>query len=341
MKYKKMAEGGVADEGFDPEKQSLLNDWLAKDVGQRPGGNPAPQAPAPAVPEATDAHLTEESNDADTEKVADAHPGTQPDELTPYLKNEEAKVDKWGPEQEAAVMQHLLKSESSPGMALAKGAAGLGDAIMQGVARAGPGNFLSTMENREQNINKTVGELTPRLREANLKGMEIKEGLEGQSPKTPLGAANLPALRAVGGAYGMTPAQVDALAKSNPKAAMQMLEKYGEFASGKMKASIEQEMKMLEIQLQGKIAEGNQAIARQGKATEEQRTKTEAAKGLHDRGFMDKVFGLIPGTSANKATKALEGQLTGPAVGPQGAEVDKDGKHYVWVPETGKYHRTK
>lgn len=307
MKPKKMADGGVADD-FDPEKDSAVNKMLTDTFAQRPGGDPTVAPATDDTPSAADTHLTPAENDFDEDKIVDSHPGVQPSELTKYLKSEESKVDQYGPEQERAVMESLLKSHGSPGASLAKGAAGFADAVMQGVAEAGQGNFLNSIEQNEAKNDKLVSELTPRLREANLKGMGIKEGLEEQSPETPLGSANLPALRAIGSAYGLTPDQVGALAKSNPKAAMAMLDKYGEFASQKMKNQIEQEMKMLEIQLQASIAKGNQDIARMGRQTEKEKTQQEAQKTLAGRGLWRRLVDTVTG---NKAVKQLEGQAGG------------------------------
>lgn len=184
------------------------------------------------------------------ERTEDSHPGLQPDDLTNYIKDQEKQVDAWGPDKQAALMQHLQQGYKSPGNIIAKGGATLADAIMQGVSRAGSGGNLSAIDQREQQNLQRAQEMGKSLNEQNLSGLKEKQALEAQSPATPLGGANLPAIKAVASMYKMSPDQVQALMKSNPQTALKLLDQVGQFATGQMKAEIEQQMKLLEIQIQ-------------------------------------------------------------------------------------------
>lgn len=207
------------------------------------------------------------------DKIADSHPGVQPGALDQYIQGQEKQVDAFGPEKQAALMQHLQQGYKSPGNLLAKGGATLADAIMQGVARAGSSGNLAAINEREKaNLDRTA-ELGKSLQEQNLKVGERKQGLEELSPNTPLGASGLPIMQAVAKMYGMPPEAGEALAKSNPQAAMRMLEKVGEFATGRMKTEIEQQLKLLEIQVQSRLGQ-------QGKDIEAARARQEAAKAI-------------------------------------------------------------
>lgn len=274
---------------LDPEKSDLVNQWLAQNMAQRPGGapiagpSPAPEGGSPPPPtamaQAGESAAMSGSRDPDG-KIADSHPGLKTDELTPYLKGQEKQVDTFGPAQQAALMTHLQQAYKSPGNILAKGGATLADAIMQGVARAGSsGNLAAINERENQNLNRAA-EMGKSLQAQNLEGLKAKQGLEELSPKTPLGGANEPAIQAVASMYKMEPAQVQALMKSNPQVALKLLDQVGQFASGQLKANIEEQMKLLEIQVQQANAQAMQGIARQGKEIEAQKTKQEAAKAI-------------------------------------------------------------
>lgn len=249
------------------------------------GGNPPP----PPTDMAGSGEQAAMSGQDSNEKIADSHPGLQPGALDQYIQGQESQVDRWGPEKQAALMEHLQKSYKSPGAILAKGGATLADAIMQGVARAGnPGNLAAINEREDKTLNRAA-EMGKSLQEQNLAGIKEKEGLESQSPNTALGGANLPAIQAVARMYKMEPAQVQAMMKSNPQTALKLLDQVGQFATGQMKAQIEQTMKLLEIQVQQSNAQAMQGIAREGKQTEAQKVKQEGLKEVANHPFLHPV----------------------------------------------------
>lgn len=214
-------------------------------------------------------------NDASNEKVVDSHPGTQPDELAPHLKAREAQVDKFGPEQEAQVMDSLRKGYQKPGFLASEGAAGLGDAIMQGVARAGSGNFLNTVErNKEQQLTQVPQEMK-QLREGNLQGMKEKMALQQLNPNSTLNNIMKPGLKAGFQAAfpNMTPEQLETIS-SNPQLAEKLMPQLVEAE----KAKGELAMKQLMLETQRETVRGNQALTSQARQNEEKRTQIEALK---------------------------------------------------------------
>lgn len=293
-----MAFGG---DPLDPEKDKGLQDWLAKNMG------PAPQIDeTPAAPTAFEADKTTDSNDAGNEKVESSHPGLQSDELTPYLKGQEAQLDKWNPDKEAAVMQHLQEGYKKPGFLLAEGAAGLGDAIMQGVARAGSGNFLNTVEKNKENAIKNASDQLTHLDESNLKHMGVKQGLEAMRPGSALNKSATPVLEATLKAMGIPEADIPKFL-SNPNEARKAIETLKEVIPAKDKVKIENELKIIELRMQeANLAQTHKERSTQ-QALEEKKNEGEAAKTLANRGVWRRLTDKISG---NPATKVLESQLS-------------------------------
>lgn len=238
----------------DEQQAKLMKFLQPQEAGQiGPSVVPAESVPQETssddTADAKDTHLTPEVNDSTDGKIVDSHPGVQPEELTPYLKNQEVQSDRWGPDKEAAVMDRITKGYKSPGFIASEGLAGLGDAIMQGVARAGSGNFLNNIQrNKEANINN-ARETSKSLDESNLKHLAEKRGLEGMSSKTPLGASETPMLSAVLQKMGYPPDKIEGMLK-NPMAAKAALGPMADIFSATMKAQLEAELKKMELGMQ-------------------------------------------------------------------------------------------
>lgn len=287
---------------LDPEKEKKVNDWLTMTRGKGSSfpdvSGSGPQFNTPDLPNASDdgdewmklsknirsegpgpndPGQTSDSNDADNEKVVTSHPGTQPDELAPYLKSQEAQVDKFGPDQEAQVMQHLQEGYKKPGFIASEGLAGLGDAIMQGVARAGPGQALGTIERNKENQMTQVPAEMQKLREGNLQGMKQKMALQQLNPNSTLNNIMKPGLKAGFQAAfpNMTPEQLETIS-SNPQLAERLMPQLVEAE----KAKAENEFKKLNLQLMAKNSEATQALTARERETEAKRAQDESDKAI-------------------------------------------------------------
>lgn len=255
-------------------------------------------------PGPNDPGQTPDSNDADNEKVVTSHPGTQPDELAPYLKSQEVQVDKFGPDQEAQVMQHLQEGYKKPGFIASEGLAGLGDAIMQGVARAGPGQALGTIERNKENQMTQVPAEMQKLREGNLQGMKEKMALQQMNPKSALSQAAAPVLEATLTAMGIPKDQLQKFL-SNPAEARRAIDVLKEVIPAKDKVKIENELKLMELKFQEQNATANRAVAEEGRQNEATKTKQDALKELANMKWYNRV--LHPGISgALKQQAGLE-----------------------------------
>jgi hypothetical protein len=124
-------------------------------------------------------------------KVGNSHPGLTPDEIKTYLDQQKGQIDKYGPDAEAAVMDDIRKRAHSGWNIAAHGMAGLSDAIMQGVARAGSGQAEARLNEREENEARNRLNMAQHEQTANLEDVKAKQGLDQMDANSPLGRAML------------------------------------------------------------------------------------------------------------------------------------------------------
>jgi hypothetical protein len=301
---------------LDPDQLQQLYKFIqppamAQGMAMQNAGAPSTPPAGGAPPPPTDiaqAGETATKGDQDTDtKIADSHPGLAPGALDSYIQGQEKGVDKFGPDKQAAVMDMIAKQNNSLGNRIGRGGSAFADAIMQGVARAGNPGFLKSYDDRQKTLADRAIEGGKSLNEQQQTGLKEKQGLEEMSPATPLGASNLPMLQSVAKMYGMSPSAVASLAKTNPKTAIDMLNKVGEFATGKMKAEVEQELKILEIQVQQANAQAMQGIARSGKDIEAKKEQTEKDKAILGAGSPLNPFNPVTHQQKKAALSDLGG----------------------------------
>lgn len=219
---KKMANGGIVG---DDDQDKKVNDYILSEFQPKPiptltpgssdqtqtTGNPGKLLSNPFATDTTTTpgedvekafqfnvpHGTKEempvdngqsgvSEQKDTEdKVASSHPGNSPDALAEWVKGQESQVDKYGPEQEKALFENIMKEQNSLGSQMARGGAALSDALMQ--VGGGSGNSLKNLQDEEQRRMEMQANLEPTLQGMNEKQMAQKMQLEGMTSKSPLG----------------------------------------------------------------------------------------------------------------------------------------------------------
>ena len=173
----------------DEDQKNGLMDFLTG-LPQPPRGTveaPQPNTPsspalAPTDSGSAEETATDQSNDA---RIKDALPGHSSQDLanvTP-VSNPSSPVD-YGPEQEKAVYQNILKSQDGLGMKFARSGNALADALMQGVAEAGPGHATENCENRINNRNKTALEMNPAVRQAQQYARTVGQQKDSDDPNS-------------------------------------------------------------------------------------------------------------------------------------------------------------
>jgi hypothetical protein len=301
---------------MEDDENKKLTDWLT----QTEGGNTAVQAPqpqTPATPEAapTDKGSAEESEnttDNNDERIQDSHPGHQPEDLAGYVKGQEAQIDKYGPEQEKAVINNILQSQGSAGNRAARGFAGLGDAIMGVAGKTGPG-FLNSLENREQNQNKMALESIPQLQGMNEKNMAAKQALEGLTSTSPLGASQTPGITAILKQLGIPDSEIPKIVQ-NPAAAKAILEPMVTYGSEKEKTKAAMILKEIEVaqqqaQLAATVANQKAVLANTASNESMQRQQEQERLGEENTKIglehpVAKFFGQVPNVGGGQSTSS-------------------------------------
>lgn len=108
------------------------------------------------------------------------------DALNQLLSQQKEGLGKYGPEQQMAVQKALIEGRTGLGPSLARAGGGLADAIMQGVARAGPSHFQENITNQQ---NQLAGEQMGTMKEAQagkMAQMKAQMQLSQEDPNSPL-----------------------------------------------------------------------------------------------------------------------------------------------------------
>lgn len=296
---------------LDPDKEKKLNDWL---MAQR---NPPPMATAGDVsrgtptnaveaiengpPTAFDTNETPVKNDADSTKVVDSHPGLQPNDLQGYIGQQQGQLDKWSPDKEAAVIQNVSEGYRKPGFIASEGLAGLGDAIMQGVARAGPGQSLNAVMRNKENAIKNTSDQFAHLQEGNTKNMAAKMALDKMNPNSALSKSATPILEATLRSMGIPEDQIPKYL-SNPEEARKAIEVLKEVIPAKDKVRIENELKMMELRLQEANMNATHAEKKVQQGIEKGKSEQDALKELGGMSWYNRA--LHPGIAGSLKQKA-------------------------------------
>lgn len=300
------------------DKQKQLMDFLAPGIQQganmnvgAPSTPPAGGSPPPPQPDMAKAN--ESASQGSTEpaaKTVDSHPGLSPeqnDKLLQYVQGQQQQVDKFGPDQQKAVMDMIAQQQNGIPNKIGRALSGWADATATGVGRSANPGFAERYDARENATANRQMDLGKNLQEQNLAALKAKQGLEELSPTTPVGASSSPAIQAVAKMYGMSPQAIDAMKKSNPQTVMKLLDQVGQFATGKMKAQIDQELKLLEIQVQQSNAQAMQGIARSGKDIEAKKEQTEKDKAILGAGSPLNPFNPVTAAQKKAALSHLSG----------------------------------
>ncbi len=297
-----MADGGVVDD----EKGDV-------DASQLPGGALPPSQPVapPARP------------------MPGMGPEVTPDALQQMLGQYKSGLEKYGPEEQMATRAALTKANAGVLPTLARAGGGFADALMQGVARAGPSNF---QQNITAGQNKAMDDTMSTMEKAQAGKMSQQEAqmkLTMNDPGSPLSKLAQNAERDTLKKLGWSDDQINGTSANMIGDATK---------NGLSYADVQAKLK-LESEIHGQTIEMQKAQLEALKARQKAETVQGAAGKLQSRGITERVRDVF---SPSPETKALQSQLSGEAattsVGPYGAETQKDGKTYVWSQATGKYH---
>ena len=218
--------------------------------------------------------------------------------LQNYLADQRSQLNRYGPEEQMALEQAIQKQRTGFLPNLANAGAGFADAIMQGVARAGPSNFQSNLQNRIDKTQEGQREAMKTAQTGNLARMKQEMELAQIDPSTPISRmaqrSASPLLKRVGlsdDEIRNMPASLIGEAQTRQLSLEEIRAKMDE-----TKALREQthEFQMGELGLKRDTLAATEANQRAEQRTKQATLREEAAKGLQGRPYYQKAIEIFP-----------------------------------------------
>lgn len=170
-------------------------------------------------------------------------PAATPSPISAYLGQQKQQIGKYGPEQQLAVSNDILGRQNSIQGRLANAGTGLADALMQGVARAGPSNFQANLQNRQNAQGQQQLEALKGAREGNIQNVEAGQKLDTMDPNSAISKATQASQGLTLAALGFEPKTIGQMSAAEIPAAINTLKDLGlkerEIMVAKFKAQIE------------------------------------------------------------------------------------------------------
>lgn len=232
--------------------------------------------------------------------TAPVAPPPQDNELSNYLAQQKAGLQKYGPEQQMAVEQDILKRRQSLPQVAGNAMTGFADALMQGVARAGPGQFQQNLQNRNQQTEQGMRGAMEKAQSGKMAQIKAQNDLMATDPNSPLSKvaqrANASTLLAAG-------VPKEAISFMPASLIGEIGNKNVTLLDDKQKMMLEQSYRMAGLDLQAqqiRATIGNQKSER----------RLAGAKGLSDRSWLQKSAELVPFVKSD-ATKVFQQEASG------------------------------
>src|SRR6202142_58334 len=166
-----------------------------------------------------------------------------PNAITNYLSQQKAALGKYGPEQQMAVSNDILGRQNGVRGTIANAGAGLADALMQGVARAGNPGFQQNLQNRQDKQAELQLNALKGAREANVQNVEQGSKLDAMDPNSAQSKAAQASQGLFLSALGFDPKTISKMSAAQIPEAISTIKDLGikdrELAVAKFKAQIE------------------------------------------------------------------------------------------------------
>lgn len=277
------AQGGVI--GQDPDFINQLASGTVPGLQFNPNAGlpptPPPQMPPVAPPMPVQAPIA-------------------PNPINNYLDQQKAQLNKYGPEQQLALSQNLLKQRQSVPQIAGRALGTMGDAIMQGVARAGSGGFADRIQGQQDAVAKQQMESLEKAGTQNIARTEANMKLDAQDPRSALSKVAQQTWGTLLAKNGFKPEQIANMPASSIAALT------GQTVEA-LKAKAEAEMARASLGLKTQEAAQTKAhqTAEEGiaKGNLEAKTEEDRRKNLHD--LTSPVNALLHPINAWNASKEL------------------------------------
>lgn len=243
--------------------------------------------------------------------------------ISDYLGQQKQQIGgQYGPEQQMAVSNDILQRQNGLQGRLANAGTGLADALMQGVARAGPSNFQSNLQNRQNQQGQMQLETLKNAQAGNLQNIEAKQKLDAMDPNSAQSKAAQASQGLFLSALGFDPKTISKMSASQIPEAISTIKDLGikdrELAVAKFKAQIEANQ-LAETSRHNRAEEG--VKGQEIKTGELEKSATEP--------FLSRVAQNIPFLNLNPAGKALQNEALAGRTPP--APHPDDDKAIAWA----------
>ncbi len=292
-------------------------------IGQNDPHGTMVESPTPPIEAQPDQQ--EGSRDA---RIKDSNPGHTPMDLSGNMASRATSLDQYGPDQEKAVYDNIMKERGSFGNRAARFGASLGDSLMS-VAGKQPTGFLNSLENREKGQNEMDLNRVPMLGRMNMQNMAAHENLEEKDANSALSKAAQGAYEGIFRKMGYPPGSTanKSVAELRTIAALAAQVHGSELEDAVKAAELKLNASRIDAQIQNDTAKTN---------LDKEKSEQDALKTLSGMTWYNRL--LHPGVSGKLSEQAgLSGEKT-PSEGPYGATTTRGGKTYIWSPSSGKYH---
>lgn len=300
---------------FAPKLAGGLTSGSSEQIAPSPIASPTPPKALEAVPTNTGSQAEDRTDAGNLEKTADSFPAHKPEDL---MGSQMAELDKYGPDQEKAVLDNILQSRNSIGNRLSRAGAGLGDAIMGVAGKSSPG-FLNNLTERETSGEKIQADAIPTLQGMQARQIAQKQGLQARAAAPQAYAAIFKQL------FPQMPPNQLAAVSSNPDIAEKIFPGIGAIIEKQLQMQIQKEG--LDVNRERLKAEtANQEETRKQAGDKEQ---LEAVKDYGKMGILDRNILHRDTAKALREAGGLDSHpLIAPKIGqtvvhPSGAKITR------------------
>lgn len=145
-------------------------------------------------------------------------------DMTGYVQQQKSQLGQYGPEQQQALTNSIIQRRNSPGSLIGQGLAGLGDALVQGVAGKGNPGFLNNIQNRQNEQGNLQIAGMKNAREANMQNVEAGSKLDQIDPNSTVSRSKREAYGPVLEALGYQPSRIAKMPASELDNTMSILQ---------------------------------------------------------------------------------------------------------------------
>lgn len=238
-------------------------------------------------------------------------PSVTPDDFKQFQAQQQAGLNKYGPEQQIAVQNDIINRQNSLPSRLGQAGAGFADALMAVGGKQSPG-FMKAMQDKQAAQGVAQMGTMEKAQTGQMTKMQAEMKLAEQDPASPISRMAQKAygstLKNMPGGESLTDAQI-ALIPASTMA--DISSKKIDLTKALAEIENTQAFREASIGMQRASLANTARHERTEEGISQGAKQQEAAKTLAGRGIMSTLANMIPGTAGHAATGILEQQAAG------------------------------